>query len=154
MRFSALFVISTQGCLCILTFFGAERIKNTIFIMSCRLPFTHTVRLSHRSLTIHPKLSKFKWKKLASITKLDRYVSLFVLLSNDPVSLFETRLERWMFRKQEILTYFFHVSFQYIFLKCPKLSHLEWHPFTLTSVSYCIKTCGTLSNFIGQHDNH
>ena len=25
--------------------------------------------------------------------------------------------------------------FQYIFLKCPKISHLEWHPFTLTSVS-------------------
>ena len=24
---------------------------------------------------------------------------------------------------------------QYIFLKCPKISHLEWHPFTLTSVS-------------------
>ena len=24
---------------------------------------------------------------------------------------------------------------QYIFLHCPKISQLEWHPFTLTSVS-------------------
>ena len=24
---------------------------------------------------------------------------------------------------------------QYIFLKCPQISHLQWHPFTLTSVS-------------------
>lgn len=28
---------------------------------------------------------------------------------------------------------FHHDAGQYIFLKCPKLSHLEWHPFTLTS---------------------
>lgn len=28
---------------------------------------------------------------------------------------------------------FHHEAGQYIFLKCPKLSHLEWHPFTLTS---------------------
>lgn len=28
---------------------------------------------------------------------------------------------------------FHHAAGQYIFLKCPKLSHLEWHPFTLTS---------------------
>lgn len=34
--------------------------------------------------------------------------------------------------KPLMIPFFF---FQYIFLKCPKISHLEWHPFTLTSVS-------------------
>jgi len=34
---------------------------------------------------------------------------------------------------------------QYIFLHCPKLSYLEWHPFTLTSVSTCQWTASQLT---------
>lgn len=80
--FSGLIFISTQWCIFMVTFFRVERIKNTIFTdMRCRFfIYLQVSVISYRSLTIHPKLSKFKWKKLASITKLGRYVSLFALL--------------------------------------------------------------------------
>ncbi|XP_033102237.1 cytochrome b-245 heavy chain-like isoform X2 [Anneissia japonica] len=41
-----------------------------------------------------------------------------------PSRVFELRMKKKGFKMQ---------SGQYIFLKCPSLSHLQWHPFTLTS---------------------
>lgn len=43
-----------------------------------------------------------------------------------PSNVLELRMQKWGFHAE---------AGQYIYLNCPAISHIQWHPFTLTSVS-------------------
>ena len=60
---------------------------------------------------------------------LSHHISLLLYCQvvNHPSRVFELQMKKSSFGA---------APGQYVLLKCPQASHLEWHPFTLTSVSY------------------